>query len=836
MQQAGEEKPRRQSLATGQQSQLEPSVVSPANGQGDSNGSFNQARDSNIISPPPFAGSHMENISHMSMPETALNHVRYDMSSNQHDTITHMAAHTYGQSDYSPMQDFPTDHMSRHMSSQVYDPQLVAMDRQMSSNDMIPEAFNPPTNRSTFGDQAPDMLQFWLSQADDNFGYSALESADPPTNDIYVSVGEDRSMPLPPPRTEAISEVSDASSTSNIPDERFARVESCWLSETGKKQRFGPTIWDEIFASSGPNLFTSPQSNSQPPALSSSDSRWGIGAELKQRLEMEFGMAPSHVSSEQARDSFPRPKNLGVPPPEVLEICLDAYFRRFHPLAPFVHVSTFRASSAPLPLLYAMCLLGLSAVKQNVGGNYIKHAFKTLLRKVMIDLAMDATTTTVSVTRKLSTYAAGCLTLNLAALSGDQDQIAQAQALHASLLSSAQKRGLFSVDEVRLDVSFATSTSEAERWQGWSRMESAKRLTVCLLTCDWWFSAYNSTGPIVRPEGIQICVPSDNMLFKAESDSRWAQLMETGKYKLTFPLLRPRTYNLEGALDSLICLDPPLHAYGQYTLLSIIKLCQCDTQHRHFLITDDWEREDHLVPWQAFSDDTRGRSLVPMTVSLASIITATPKTTDLNALILWHNICMTLNANVQIFELAAGRGGAAPASKALANITKWTQTSSARRACVHAAQIFKLLHHRKVSDPISINALTALFYAGLVLGLYFFMVPASTEGMANKDLAYDLLDDVDWILVGDAGMTEDTTPGNSPGTGFESAKSSEPAVAFIENGGPVSMGDVAANGGYMSARRTFLDFAHLMDEMGTWRPKALSKILHIMSDVLEEPN
>lgn len=765
------------------------------------------------------------------MPDLSMNQMPYELP-----VPTMTPAHTYGGTGYSSVQTFPTNPNNTHMSGPVYDPQL--MDPQISQNDMMPDNFGPQTNNSNLGDHPPDMLQFWLSQADDDFGYAALNFPLDAAPESYGSLGEQAAMQPPPQHPATVSEVSDAPSTSNIPHERFSRVEKCWLAGTGRTYRLGPTLWDDILRSPGPNLFKTPQPSSVPAGLRNSDSRWGIGAELKHRLEMEFGMSSSsHPASGPGHDSFPRPSNMGVPPPEVLDICIDAYFRRFHPLAPFIHVPTFDASTTPLPLLYAMCLLGLSAVKENVGGNYMKHAFKNIMRRCMLDLAADATME-APVARRLSTFAAGCLTLNLAALSGDQDQIGQAQALHASLLSSAQKQGLFSVNEVRLDVTFAFSTTVLEKWAGWARMETTKRLTVSLLTIDWWFSAYTSISPTVRPEGIQICLPSDNNLFKIETAQRWEQMLDTGKYKLTFPLLRPRTFNLQGSLDPLICLDPPLHAYGQYTLLSLIKLCQCDTQHRHFLISDDWDRHDHLVPWRAFNDDMRGRSLVPITVGLASIITATPKTTDLNALILWHNICMTMNANVQIFELAAGRSGSSPASKALSDVAEWTQTQSARRACIHAAQIFKLLHNRKVSDPISINALTALFYAALVLGLYLFVLPVGAEDAANGNiLVYDVLEDVDWILVGDAGMTEDITPSNSPGSVFDNAaKSSIPAVNFIENGSTISISGAIAAGGYMSARRTFLDFAHLMDEMGTWKPKTLAKILHIMSDVLEEAN
>ena len=93
---------------------------------------------------------------------------------------------------------------------------------------------------------------------------------------------------------------------------------------------------------------------------------------------------------------------------------------------------------------------------------------------------------------------------------------------------------------------------------------------------------------------------------------------------------------------------------------------------------------------------------------------------------------------MQIFELAAGRAGAGPAGKALADVEDWARTSSARRACVHAAQSFKLLSNRKVSESITLNSMSALFCSALVLGLYLFTVP-STEAETVPPLYLSLI-------------------------------------------------------------------------------------------------
>ena len=92
------------------------------------------------------------------------------------------------------------------------------------------------------------------------------------------------------------------------------------------------------------------------------------------------------------------------------------------------------------------------------------------------------------------------------------------------------------------------------------------------------------------------------------------------------------------------------------------------------------------------------------------------------------------------------------------------------------------------------------------------------------------MDEIDWTSVGDSGLADDTV-GSS--TIYDTPQHT-PAVNWIKYGGPVSVGGTAPNRGYVSARRILLDYAHLMDEMGAWKPRTFSRVLHIMSDVLED--
>jgi hypothetical protein len=198
-----------------------------------------------------------------------------------------------------------------------------------------------------------------------------------------------------------------------------------------------------------------------------------------------------------------------------------------------------------------------------------------------------------------------------------------------------------------------------------------------------------------------------------------------------------------------------------------------------------------------------------------------------NCIVMWHHMCMNLTADIQIFDLAAGRSGAGPARKALEDIAAWSQTPAARRALLHAAQIFKALSNRKASDDTMFHSVYALFSAGLVLGLYTFMVPRTAETQAGG-ASVELLDDVDWQQVGSEGFTSFMEPrGSQP---FMAAD--DPAVNFIRNGGMIYIRGVPHQGGYQSARRILLDYGGLLRDTGKWSVRKFSYVLHIMSDVL----
>lgn len=395
--------------------------------------SFNRLERPNFAQQQPYADTNLGHSRHMSMPDISLVHQQYNMSPQQHGPMPQLTpSHTYAGPEFTPVQEFTPTVSTPAIPSHAYDPQLVSMDH-THMDGLMSGPFGVGGMPLNSPGQSQDMLQFWLAQADSDLGYGSMTLPDI-TSNPYTPDHKYGSA-HPPVHRAATSETSDTASTGNIPNERFARVESCWLAKNNGNHHLAPSLWSDIVRSPGPNLFSIGVSQTR----ERSEGRWGVNAALRTQLEAEFG----HVLH-PVRSSAKRPGNF--PPAEVLEICLDHYFRRFHPIAPFIHVPSFDASSTPLPLLYAMCMLGLSVLESSNGGNFISNAFtvsiahvslahvnvviqypadqahfadssQNLLQKVHNDLALDAINPSAPHAR-LAVFAAGFLTLCLAGFSG----------------------------------------------------------------------------------------------------------------------------------------------------------------------------------------------------------------------------------------------------------------------------------------------------------------------------------------------------------------------------------------------------------------------------------
>jgi hypothetical protein len=337
---------------------------------------------------------------------------------------------------------------------------------------------------------------------------------------------------------------------------------------------------------------------------------------------------------------------------------------------------------------------------------------------------------------------------------------------------------------------------------------------------DSFFASLMHTGPIIHPTAVQIHLPCEDILFQAISARKWIQLTQNG-YNTVMPMM----CSTPGGM-SLPKPPVPLDAFSIYTIFTAIQLRICEAYHRMFGDNErEPIREQFLVPWRAYEADSRACLTTPLIIEVVNVYGDLFGSMNPNCLTLWHKMCIMLTADIRIFELAAGRAGANPARKALDDIAIWSQTPAARRACVHAAQTFKLMSNRKASDGITFHSATALFTSALILGLYVFMLPPSDPKNCDAE-SFELMDDIDWKRLGRVGLTAEGAP-HSPTPG-----DFDPATHFILNGGTIYISGIPHQPGYQSARRVLLDFAGLLKEVGKRSTRKFSRVLFIMSDVL----
>jgi hypothetical protein len=202
-----------------------------------------------------------------------------------------------------------------------------------------------------------DMLQMWLEPCTDSASNDSLDLM----GDSNFSLILDNSMITPDQQNRRSVDSSD-----KIPNERFARVQQCWLAppNTG---RLINSLWRDIAMSPVDNIFSvqSLHLHNEPSIIQGS--RCGFDEDCRRRLQAAFG--PITVSA--YRES-PINRNIppttptstlnhsDFPPTEIFDMALDLFFRLFNPLLPFVHLPTFSAKKAQPSLLYVMTLVGMA--------------------------------------------------------------------------------------------------------------------------------------------------------------------------------------------------------------------------------------------------------------------------------------------------------------------------------------------------------------------------------------------------------------------------------------------------------------------------------------------
>ncbi|KIW79268.1 hypothetical protein Z517_05880 [Fonsecaea pedrosoi CBS 271.37] len=674
------------------------------------------------------------------------------------------------------------------------------------------------------------------------------------TNDARLSLSPywPRQLPLHSPPKD------------NISDERYAKIASLWPTKKQTARRLIHTLWRDLASFPEDNIYSqqSPAGHegtrpSQAAPGEFAESRWGLDEERRARLiedctpantpfspVADRGVAASIRSGASDSCSQDSGTPAKFPSTAILDVSLDVYFRRFHHLMPFIHEPTFSAKKTSSTLLFPMCLMGLTMLDSVRAKRFVRSHLGNAIERCRRDLVVSSQGD-VQLGEFLSTLAASLLLLSLAAINPKQPLPEHSRLLYNETINAAQRHGLFHPQEgEQLSAAMFQSLDNVATWRAWTRIESIKRLILCLIMTDSFFSHLDDHNPIIRTEQLHFYFPCKTELFQAATERRWSQMVDAGSLTI-MPLMIPQ-------LDAAI-LPPASDAseIGFFGLCSTAWIRIAEARHRYSPLTTG--HSNLPIPAEMFAHDEHAAAIAPFLIKMWRSYGETMRIINPNCEAFWHHLNLSMTADLGVFEVASGRDGAERAKNALDDIATWSQTAAARRACLHAAHTFSCMSRRRLIDGTSYEAEVALVHAALVLGLYVFVMPQPDETDETDDPheqpahrereAFELLDPVDWNLVGEVGFTSypittttDTDTDLDMGMGMDPTTTTTttcPAKTFIQHGGPISFSGVAQNGGYASARRVLLDYVYLLEEVGTrYNVMEFCHILRILSDAL----
>ena len=234
-----------------------------------------------------------------------------------------------------------------------------------------------------------------------------------------------------------------------------------------------------------------------------------------------------------------------------------------------------------------------------------------------------------------------------------------------------------------------------------------------------------------------------------------------------------------------------------------------------------------LIPWDWYKSEPTSQAIGSLVLDLPSL--ESMRYMNANCTIIWHHTCISLAADLAMFDLAAGQSGPDSARGARKYVDEWSQTVAARRACVHAAQAFRAMTERRANEGVMFAAVPLLFQCALVLSFYALSRPcrASDGVLTDATPPHDILSHVDWTAVGMEGFC-----GNS-NDAMRGAEQVDPTVRFIRGEAEMCFGHSMQSSFHQLARLVLLEFAGLLDEIGTkWKIGDYANILRILSETI----
>ena len=586
--------------------------------------------------------------------------------------------------------------------------------------------------------------------------------------------------------------------------ERAAAVRQSWPRKTASPVvKMVHRLWEHAIHHGTPNLFhtTEPQSCEE-----GDHSRWHMDANCRDRLirdcqdkflsvEKYTGgvTAPGSpcITMATAEDTemeglSPHSGRSRFPSVETLEMSLDFFFRRSHPVIPFIHKPTFDSRATPSPLLFGLCLTGLSGLNPSGGKDFILQHIGGLMRYCRLDLTYKALGKT-GAQPLLTSLASALVVLFLCLDLGGLVDVHQAHMLAVQTLFIADRHGLFRAKEAKALNEAMFGIRNDQYWLAWARVESLKRLISCLIIIDSAITRTLDLAAIMGLDHVEVMLGCSPRLFECANASTFFHSLQTP----VMPIIELSRFEVTRSDD-----------FSCRMQLAFLSLCEAAARHHKTDLSSV-----HFVPAKIYERDYKSGQL------MQSLISLVPRSGQPHAAIQWHYLCLLLSVDMNSVHIACGKDGISASRKALSNLQQWATTAAARRAVLHTSEIHNLSTRHRVSEDKTLCHESMLATVAMVHALFVLLQPDVDVSILDGEL------DADWSSIGHAGLTdgieEHRTVVGNVGKDFILQQQADPD----RNRHPPG-----------PARRLLFNYAQVLDEVNSPQANEYSRLLRSIAD------
>ncbi|KAL1897420.1 hypothetical protein Sste5346_004156 [Sporothrix stenoceras] len=382
-----------------------------------------------------------------------------------------------------------------------------------------------------------------------------------------------------------------------------------------------------------------------------------------------------------------------LPSADFLNTCIQMYFTRFNPIFPLIHAHTFRPSAENSLLLLSICSIGSlfvgSPFAAEHGQKIYERVNKAILSSWETVLSSDNKLEAISLTQ------AGVISQTFGLLSGRPNDLLLAQGLHGTVITWARQCGIFRVLSIEDECGVPPDDVYAN-WRCWAKKEEQHRAATALFVLDAEHAALFKTEPLMRHSASRLPPLCTDNLWASSTAGEWNKLA-------------PNKYAVQDAL--------PRHPFSVYCELEGITASISEARVLGTL-GDTLQQQQSLLQFHHQYLRHKASAVEPFCTE-----------------VLWHLAWMTLLADMDDLEVAAGREGHMRAvdSPAAQRNRAWAQSQNAARCAVHAALILRKAEQMQIGTEPAVHVPRALFYAALVW--YCYIEFGQDDGDKNEGAA-----------------------------------------------------------------------------------------------------